>query len=56
MTSLPDLIVTRAFHVGNPDWEPVVSVAAVQHGTDGRGPAGLASAPSDAKPWPPSSA
>ena len=37
-TSLPDEIITRAFHVGNPDWEPVVSVWAIQHGAGTENP------------------
>ena len=37
-TSLPDEIITRAFHVGDPRGEPVVSVAGFRHGPDTRDP------------------
>jgi hypothetical protein len=37
-TSAPDKITARAFHVGDPRFEAVVSVAALRHGTDGQQP------------------
>lgn len=47
-TSLPDEIITRAFHVGDPRWEPVVSVAAIRRGTGAKDP-NIWLSPADAK-------
>ena len=38
VTGLPDKIITRAFHVGHPGFDPVVSVASVRYGTGGQRP------------------
>ena len=47
-TSLPDEIITRAFHPGHPRFEPVVSVSALQHGTGTENPQ-IWLSPADAK-------
>ena len=48
-TSLPDEIITRAFHVGDPRWEPVVSVSALRRGTDHAEDPQIWLSPADAK-------
>ena len=37
-TGMPDKVITRAFHVGSPGFEPVVSVASIRYGTGDQDP------------------